>query len=134
MKGKSSILVVTNKIQLFFTNTIVLQKRSETKKQGCLKRRRPQLRWEDCVKIDLRKAQEEEKWREKANNRSNGKNNKSSHTVELQLTSLTPTTGKQEEEQPASVQLTASELSTKGSVSSYPSPRSTRSCMRSDLR
>ena len=30
---------------------------------------RPQLRWEDCVKRDLRKAEEEEKWREKANNR-----------------------------------------------------------------
>ena len=27
------------------------------------------LRWEDCVKRDLRKAEEEEKWREKANNR-----------------------------------------------------------------
>ena len=29
---------------------------------------RPQLRWEDCVKRDLRKAEEEEKCREKANN------------------------------------------------------------------
>ena len=27
------------------------------------------LRWEDCVKRDLRKAEEEEKWREKADNR-----------------------------------------------------------------
>ena len=44
-------------------------KRSETKKQDvCIKRGRPQLRWEDCMKIDLRKAEEEEKWREKANN------------------------------------------------------------------
>ena len=51
-----------------------LPKRSETKKQeGCRKRGRPQLRWEDCVKIDLRKAKEEEKWREKANNRDQGK-------------------------------------------------------------
>ena len=32
------------------------------------KRRRPQLRWEDCVR-DLRKVKDEEKWREKANNR-----------------------------------------------------------------
>ena len=36
--------------------------------EGCRKRGRPQLRWEDCVKRDLRKAEEEEKWREKANN------------------------------------------------------------------
>ena len=37
------------------------------------KRGRPQLRWEDCVKRDLRKAEEEEKWREKANNRDQWK-------------------------------------------------------------
>ena len=47
-----------------------LTKRSEKKKQECFRKRgRPQLRWEDCVKRDLRKAEEEEKWREKANNR-----------------------------------------------------------------
>ena len=51
-----------------------LLKRIETKKQeGCRKRGRPQLRWEDCVKRDLRKAEEEEKWREKANNRDQWK-------------------------------------------------------------
>ena len=47
-----------------------LRKISETKKhKGCKNLRRLQLRWEDCVKRDLRKAAEEEKWREKANDR-----------------------------------------------------------------
>ena len=32
-----------------------------------------QLRWEDCVKRDVRKAEEEEHWREKANNRDQWK-------------------------------------------------------------
>ena len=51
-----------------------LLKRSETKKQeGCRKRGRLQLRWDDCVKRDLRNAEEEEKWREKANNRDQWK-------------------------------------------------------------
>ena len=51
-----------------------LPKRAETKRQeGSRKQGRPQLRWEDCVKRDLRKAKEEEKWREKANNRDRWK-------------------------------------------------------------
>ena len=50
-----------------------LPKRAETKKQDSRKRGRPQLRWEDCEKRDLRKAEEEEKWREKANNRDRWK-------------------------------------------------------------
>ena len=51
-----------------------LPKRFETKKHdGCRKRGISQLRWEDCVKRDLRKAEEEEKWRENANNRDQWK-------------------------------------------------------------
>ena len=45
-----------------------LSKRGETKKQG-----RPQLRWEDCLKRDLGKAEEEDKWGEKASNRERWK-------------------------------------------------------------
>ena len=49
-------------------------KRSETKKQdGFRKRGRRQLGWEDCVKRDLRKAEEEEEWRENTNNRDQWK-------------------------------------------------------------
>ena len=46
-----------------------LPKRSETKKQeGCRKRGRSQLRWEDSLKRDLRKEEEEENWRERKDN------------------------------------------------------------------
>ena len=51
-----------------------LPKISETNKHdACRKRGRPQLRWEDCVRRDMRKVEVEEKWREKANNRDQWK-------------------------------------------------------------
>ena len=52
-----------------------LPKRAETKNQeGSRKRGRPQLRWEECMKIDLRKADEEEQCKDKANNRDHNGN------------------------------------------------------------
>ena len=60
----------------------ILSNRSETKTQGdCRIRGRPQLRWEDRVKRDLRKAEEEEKWRAKANKGRDGENNERSRTL-----------------------------------------------------
>ena len=51
-----------------------LPKRSNTKKHdGCRNGGISQLRWDDCVKRDLRKAEEEEKRREKANNKDQWK-------------------------------------------------------------
>ena len=50
-----------------------LPKISETKKHEGFRKVRQQLRWEDRVMRDLRKAEEEEKWREKANNRDQWK-------------------------------------------------------------
>ena len=74
-----------------------LPKRSETKKQeGFRKRGKPQSRWEDCVKRDLRKAEEEEKRRENANNRDQWKQiTKVAVLRSDQYTSLTPTQGNQ---------------------------------------
>ena len=74
-----------------------LPKRFETKKQeGFRKRGRPQLRWEDCVKRYLRKAEEEEKLREKVNNRDQWKQiMKVAVLWSDRYTSLTPTQGNQ---------------------------------------
>ena len=47
-----------------------LAKRAEVEThQGCRERERPQLRWEDCVRRDIRRSWEDERWREGAADR-----------------------------------------------------------------
>ena len=55
---------------------------------------RPRLRWEDCVKRDLGKAEKEVERK-----RRHGKNNRSSRTGACRMTGLTPTKQKREKEQ-----------------------------------
>ena len=50
------------------------EKRKRVRPQ-LIERVRPQLRWEDCVKKEVRKAEEEDKRREKAADREQGKDN-----------------------------------------------------------
>ena len=42
---------------------------AELREQGRRRRGRPKLRWEDCVKRDVRKAGEEEDWKKKTRDR-----------------------------------------------------------------
>ena len=52
----------------------MLQKRAtELREQGRRRRGRPKLRWEDCIKRDVRKAGEEEDWKKKTRYRGGWK-------------------------------------------------------------
>ena len=56
------------------TSAILLPKRAaELREQGRRRRGRPRLRWEDCVKRDVRKAGEEEDWKKKTRDRGGWK-------------------------------------------------------------
>ena len=46
---------------------------AELREQGRRRRGRPRLRWEDCVKMDVRKAGEEEDWKKKPRDRGGWK-------------------------------------------------------------
>ena len=46
---------------------------TELREQGRRRRERPRLRWEDCVKRDVRKAGEDEDWKKKTRERGGWK-------------------------------------------------------------
>ena len=46
---------------------------AELREEGRRRRGRPRLRWEDCVKRDVRKAGEEEDWKKKTIDRGGWK-------------------------------------------------------------
>ena len=46
-----------------------MQRAAELREHGRRRQGRPSLRWEDCVKRDVRKAGKEEDWRKKTRDR-----------------------------------------------------------------
>ena len=51
----------------------LLKRAAELREQGRRRRGRPRLRWEDCVKRDVKKAGEEEDWKKKTRDREGWK-------------------------------------------------------------
>ena len=49
------------------------RREAELREEGRMRRGRPRLRWEDCVKRDVRKAGEEEDWKKKTRDRGGWK-------------------------------------------------------------
>ena len=66
---------------------------AELREQGRRRRGRPMLRWEDCVKIDVRKSGEEEDWKKKTRDRGGWKR-LSDEAVKKLRKHLTPDKGK----------------------------------------
>ena len=70
---------------------------AELREQGRRRRGRPRLRWEDCVKRDVRKAGEEEDWKKKTRDRGGWKR-LSDEAVKKVAGSTSPLTKGNEEE------------------------------------
>ena len=68
---------------------------AELREQGRGRRGRPRLRWEDCVKRDVRKAVEEEDWKKKTRDRGGWKRLSDKVVKKLRAAPfLTPNKGK----------------------------------------
>ena len=65
----------SNHLNIYHTTTDdrLPKRAAELREQGRRRRGRPRLRWEDCVKRDVRKTGEEEDWKKKTRDRGGWK-------------------------------------------------------------